>query len=174
MNQHINLSRTVNEPFEIEIRLASSADTGRIDEINRQSWGGGITTHELLEARHGAINGRDWTTHISESVAAHLKQADVTTFVAEHDSQVVGFAAGQIKSEGPSDIGVVSYNAVDPAFRGHGVGTALIKHVMAYLKTKGARALTVVTLEEDQAACRIYERLGFQRLTRLVYFSKDC
>lgn len=156
------------------IRLATPDDTEAIAEINRRGWHGGLTTHECLEARHGTINGRPWTEQITEAVAAHLAQSHVTTFVAEKDGQVIGYAAAEIKRQPTSDVGIVSYNAVHPDYRGQGVGTALIEHVMAYLREQGARVLTVVTLESDEPVRRIYERMGFQELTRLIYYSKDC
>jgi ribosomal protein S18 acetylase RimI-like enzyme len=70
-------------------------------------------------------------------------------------------------------VGTVSYNAVAPEFRGVGVGSALIQHVVDYLIAQGARVLNVVTLDDDTAALRLYERMGFRRLTSLVLLSRD-
>lgn len=155
------------------IRLASEGDRPAIDAINRRAWAGGLTTHELLERRHGPVEGRPWAEQITRAVATHLARPDVTTFVAERDGRVIGYAAAQIGHEPPSDLGTVSYNAVDPDYQGQGVGTALVEHVVAYLWEQGARVLTVVTLECDEPARRIYERLGFRELTRLIYYSRD-
>ena len=157
------------------IRPASHEDRDVIAEINRRAWSGGITTHELLERRHGPIDGRPWGEHIVDAVAIHLADPDVTAFVAEHEGQVVGYAAAQIKRQEPSpDIGIVSYNAVAPEHRGRGIGTALIGEVMGYLKEQGARVLAVWTLEADEPACHIYKRLGFKELTRFVYYTMEC
>lgn len=40
---------------------------------------------------------------------------------------------------------------------------------MEHLKEQGARVLAVWTLEADKLVRRIYERLGFEELTRFVY-----
>ena len=160
---------------EIFIRQARPEDRDAIAEINRRAWVGGITTHELLEQRHGLIDGRPWAEHIAGAVAAHLGEPDVTTFVAEQAGRVVGYAAAQIRREGrSSDVGVVSYNAVEPTHRGQGIGTALVEHVTEYLEEQGARVLAVWTLEADEPIRRIYERLGFKELTRFVYYTIDC
>ncbi len=156
------------------IRLATQGDHEAIGEINRRAWSGGITTHELLERRHGLVDGRSWTEHITDAVADSLRRPDVTTFVAEREGQVVGYATAQIKREGLiSDVGIVGYNAVHPNYRGRGIGTALCERVMSYLKEEEARVLAVWTLEVDEPARRIYERLGFKELTRFVYYSMD-
>jgi GNAT superfamily N-acetyltransferase len=156
------------------IRLAVEADQEAIAEINRHAWSGGITTYELLEQRHGPIDGKPWAEQIVEAAAAHLAQPHVTTFVAERDGQIVGYAAAEMKQvEPPADVGIVSYNAVDPGHQGRGIGTALVRRVVEHLKEQGARVLLVWTLEADEPACRIYERLGFKELTRFIYYSRD-
>jgi ribosomal protein S18 acetylase RimI-like enzyme len=160
-------------PIKPKIRMATQADAQAILDLNRRAWPG-YTTHELLEHRHGMLNGLPWAEHIANAVASHIRSKNVTTFVAEHQGRVIGYAAAQIKREGPSDIGTVGYNAVDPDYRQQGVGTALIQQAMKFLKEQGARVLTVVTLETDEPVRRIYERLGFKELTRLVYYSKEC
>ena len=158
---------------ELRIRQATEADADAIRDINKRAWPG-YTTHELLERRHGMLNGRPWAEHIASAVAANMRGRNVTTFVAEREGRVIGYATAQIAKDKPSDTGTVGYNAVDPDHRGRGVGTALIRHVVAFLEEKGARVLTVVTLEIDEPVRRIYERLGFKELTRLVYYSMDC
>ena len=117
------------------IRLATEDDFDAIWRINLRAWSGGITTHELLEQRHGLIDGCPWAERIADAAAVHLAGPDVTTFVAElapstgsgQTGRVVGYAAAEIKRGEPvSEIGIVSYNAVDPDYQGQGIGTALM------------------------------------------------
>jgi len=158
---------------DVRIRQAVEGDQEAIAAINRRAWSGGITTHELIEQRHGPIDGCSWIEHIVDAVAAHMRQPDATTFVAEQEGQIVGYAAAQMRKERPApDIGVISYNAVDPDYQGQGIGTALIQRVLSYLQEQGARVLAVWTLEADEPARRIYERLGFEELTRFVYYTR--
>ena len=167
------ISSAQSQPY--RIRPAVESDLDQIRAINRRAWSGGITTAELLEQRHGVVDGTPWIEHITNEVALHLARPDVTTFVAERGGKVVGYAAAQIKRAEPSsEVGILSYNAVDPDHRGQGIGTSLSRHATSYLKEQGARILVVWTLESDAPACRIYERQGFKELTRFVYYSVDC
>jgi GNAT superfamily N-acetyltransferase len=162
-----------NEEQGYRIRVATEDDQNAIDSINSRAWGGGITTNELIERRHGLIDGVSWVDRGRRDITTHLALPNVTTFVAEIEGQVVGYASAQIKrQEGAADIGIVSYNAVDPDYRGRGIGTALMRRVESYLKGEGVRVLAVWTLEADEPARRMYERMGFEELTRFVYYSR--
>jgi GNAT superfamily N-acetyltransferase len=132
---------------EFKIRQLSQEDLDAIKKINLGSWSG-FTTSELLE--------------------------DVTTFVAELEGRVVGYAAAQFEiKEDTSEVGIVSYNAVLPDARGFGIGSALIDKVIQHLKDQGARVLLVWTLEVGESARHIYEKIGFTELTRFVYYSME-
>ncbi len=160
-------------PRPFYIRPAIESDYDQIRAINRRAWTGGITTAELLEQRHGILDGTPWTEQITHDVAEHLARPDVTTFVAEREGRVLGYAAAQLRRQEPaSEVGIVSYNAVDPAYQGQGIGTTLIRHVARYLEEQGARVLLVWTLESGESARHIYEGLGFEELTRFVFYSK--
>jgi len=154
-------------------REARPADEEAVRRINLRAWSGN-TTHELLQRRHGVVGGRSWEEHIADAVGGQMQARGVTTFVAEQDGAVIGYAMAQMGSEKGSETGTVSYNAVDPDHRNRGVGTSLVSHAMDHLKGRGARVLTVVTLASDEPVRRIYERLGFGEVTRLVYYSKEC
>jgi [ribosomal protein S18]-alanine N-acetyltransferase len=51
--------------------------------------------------------------------------------------------------------------AIRPAFRGGGVGTALMRHVLAEAVRLGARRATLEVRAGNEPALRLYERLGF-------------
>lgn len=51
--------------------------------------------------------------------------------------------------------------AVAPAGRGHGVGTALVDHVLETARRRGHRAVVMSTQPNMVAARRIYDRAGF-------------
>jgi ribosomal protein S18 acetylase RimI-like enzyme len=54
--------------------------------------------------------------------------------------------------------------AVDPAARGRGVGTALLRRVLDDSRRRGRTGVVCSSLPEMRAAHRIYERLGFRRV----------
>lgn len=62
--------------------------------------------------------------------------------------------------------------AVLPQFRGRGLGTALMHHVIAEGRRLGARRATLEVRASNEAALRLYERLGFYvAATRKNYYS---
>jgi ribosomal-protein-alanine N-acetyltransferase len=62
--------------------------------------------------------------------------------------------------------------AVRAQFRGHGIGTALLRHVLVEAKQLGARRATLEVRASNDAARRLYERLGFYvAATRRNYYT---
>lgn len=62
--------------------------------------------------------------------------------------------------------------AVRPGFRGHGIGTTLMHHVLAEGKRLGARRATLEVRASNDGARRLYERLGFHvAATRPHYYT---
>jgi [ribosomal protein S18]-alanine N-acetyltransferase len=62
--------------------------------------------------------------------------------------------------------------AMRPRFRGQGIGTALLRHVLAEARRLGARRATLEVRASNERARRLYERLGFYIAgTRRNYYS---
>ena len=62
--------------------------------------------------------------------------------------------------------------AVRPRFRGGGIGTALLRHVLGEARHLGARRATLEVRASNEAARRLYERLGFYvAATRRHYYT---
>jgi ribosomal-protein-alanine N-acetyltransferase len=62
--------------------------------------------------------------------------------------------------------------AVRAQYRGHGIGTALLRHVLVQGKQLGARRATLEVRASNDAARRLYERLGFYvAATRRNYYT---
>ena len=63
--------------------------------------------------------------------------------------------------------------AVRPQFRGVGIGSALLRHALAEARQLGARRATLEVRASNDAARRLYERLGFYvAATRRNYYTK--
>lgn len=80
------------------------------------------------------------------------------TFVALHDSKIIGITTLGKKSE-YADIGLV---AVDAKFRGIGIGSDLIHFADNTAFELGYRIIKVVTQLQNKGACRLYEKCNFQ------------
>jgi ribosomal-protein-alanine N-acetyltransferase len=62
--------------------------------------------------------------------------------------------------------------AMRPAFRGRGIGTALLQRVFEEARTLGARRATLEVRASNDAARRLYERFGFYVAgTRRSYYT---
>ena len=62
--------------------------------------------------------------------------------------------------------------AVLPQFRGQGMGTTLMQHVLLEARRLGAKRATLEVRASNQAALRLYQRLGFYvAATRKYYYS---
>ena len=53
--------------------------------------------------------------------------------------------------------------AVDPAYRGMGIGTALLRKAEARARSMGKRTMSLGVIAENEGAIRLYERLGYRR-----------
>jgi ribosomal-protein-alanine N-acetyltransferase len=62
--------------------------------------------------------------------------------------------------------------AIRPQFRGRGIGTALMRHVLVEAGRLGARRATLEVRASNVEARRLYERLGFYvAATRRNYYT---
>ena len=52
---------------------------------------------------------------------------------------------------------------VQPGRRGRGVGSALLRHLLAEARKQGARRVTLLTDAHNERAQRLYSKLGFKR-----------
>jgi ribosomal protein S18 acetylase RimI-like enzyme len=84
-------------------------------------------------------------------------------FVAEADQQRLGMCVATPYGT----CGFLGELIVVPAQRGHGLGTHLMKHAIAYLQSRGCQS---IYLDGDLPAVPIYEKLGFRAVTRSLRF----
>jgi len=96
---------------------------------------------------------------------AHLaRQASVgdrrTWLIAESGDASIGVVQGRRRP--PSDLLVFSM-WVDPSYRRHGIGAALIEAVMDWSRTWGGNHVVLWVFAGNEAAIRFYQRLGFNQ-----------
>jgi ribosomal protein S18 acetylase RimI-like enzyme len=79
----------------------------------------------------------------------------------EPDAPVVGFATYRL--DPATGVGTIGNNAVDPAWQGRGIATALYEEVLARFRAAGMRVATVSTgLDAPHAPARAaYRKVGF-------------
>ncbi|SIR87377.1 GNAT family N-acetyltransferase [Natronorubrum thiooxidans] len=97
-----------------------------------------------------------------EILAAH--QVNDSLLVARIDDRPVGFASFTVEHgslELDATRGHLSNLYVDPAFRDHGIGTALLEAVEDALVDRGVEVLLLEVMADNEDARRFYDRHGY-------------
>lgn len=89
-----------------------------------------------------------------------LVREGVVFFVARYDGQLA--ACGGLKLFG-SEYAEVKRMFVRPAFRGFGLGKAILNHLAGYARERQVSVLRLETGIHQTEAIGLYERFGFQR-----------
>jgi RimJ/RimL family protein N-acetyltransferase len=93
-----------------------------------------------------------------------IRSDDAQVFVAEADGEIVGeLAAFGRTSTGPATIGMV----VAAAWRGRGVGTALMDACVAWARESGVHKLSLEVFPWNEPAIALYRKFGFVEEGRL-------
>lgn len=125
-------------PLQIKIRKMELTDIEAVVNVDR-------TAFDTL-----------WQISYSGLQAGLMKSAIAT--VAEVQSQIVGY---QI-STGSSTGGHLARLAVLPEFQGQGIGSAIIRDMLAQFGERGARKVSVNTQMGNLASLALYKKTGFQ------------
>jgi len=94
----------------------------------------------------------------------------VAFFVLRADGRPAG--CGGIKLVG-REYGELKRMFVRPEFRGAGFGEMLVEHLAAHALAHGIALLRLETGIHQQAAIRLYERLGFRRIPPFGPYTND-
>lgn len=101
--------------------------------------------------------------------------------VAFHDNRVMGTAMMRVNTYRYQNseclLGYLSDVAVHPDFQKQGLGRILSERAIAAAEKKGAEGVILFTSPENIAAYRLYQKLGFQDLTKqflLVWNQQEC
>jgi len=150
------------------IRDAGAGDRAAIEAVTLSAY-----------QQYGAVMPSDLWDRYRQNIVATLAAAPPKTqIVAEADGRIVGsvllYRAGTelVRPGGGSmtlALPEVRLLAVAPSARGQGIGVLLMGECVRRARESGAKALTLHTTDMMQAAMRLYERLGFQRMRELDF-----
>ncbi len=99
-----------------------------------------------------------------EEIAKKLLRDPDLFLVAEADGRIVGAVLGGYDGRR----GMVYHLAVDEAYRGQGIGLALMYELEARLAAKGCVKYYLLVSEENTVARAFYERFGFEEMPFLI------
>ena len=153
------------ETVSIRIRSASPDDAGSIARVHVDSWRttyAGIVPAEYLAGLSYRDREAIWNRALS------TEQTVGGSFVAETEgSDVIGFA-----TYGPEREGNKTYRGELYAiylledYQRMGLGRRLVSAVVQGLVVNGFSSILLWVLEENNPACRFYESLGGERVSR--------
>lgn len=99
----------------------------------------------------------------SAEFASFLSERDTPVYVAcDARRRIAGFALVRIAADEAELLTI----AVDPKWRGKGLGRALLQAAFADLLTSPARRMFLEVSEENAAAIKLYQRLGFTTIAQ--------
>jgi ribosomal-protein-alanine N-acetyltransferase len=69
-------------------------------------------------------------------------------------------------------VGIIDVQ-VELPYRAKGLGTYLMAQVLKHYRDNGLTLAEIQTMARNQAACRLYKRLGFQEVDRGVIYRAE-
>jgi ribosomal protein S18 acetylase RimI-like enzyme len=99
-------------------------------------------------------------------LADQMIRRDATVLVAEHDGQVVAYLFAAIEDASMKELrdeaGYIHDVMVDDSARRLGIAAALVEAATDWLRERGARRVLLWTAPRNEAAQRLFTRLGFR------------
>jgi ribosomal protein S18 acetylase RimI-like enzyme len=107
-----------------------------------------------------------------EATARFLQEEANHLVIGYVDAEPAGFVSGTeiVHPDQPDPELFLNELGVDAAFRGRGVGRALVENLWEIARSRGCRGMWVLTDDENEAACKTYAAAGGSRLGAEVVF----
>ena len=139
------------------LREAGPADSQSIDEITVEAWQTcfrGAVSDDLLDAQQAGQRGAYFRTHLPS-------EPPYLTVVAVDDDDVIGYVhVGPCRDEDSACRAEIWGLYVSPRRHRKGVGTALMRRAMGWIRSGGLSEATLWTLRDVPATRRFYEAVG--------------
>jgi ribosomal protein S18 acetylase RimI-like enzyme len=145
------------------IRRATEADAPALGRL------GGLLlrTHFDFDRKRFMAPGDDPEAGYASFLRWQMSEDDVVIFVAAQEGTVVGYVYAGLEPLSWKELreacGFIHDVIVDARGRRTGIATALVEAAAAWLKERGAPRVMLWTAEPNEAAQRLFERLGFRR-----------
>lgn len=151
----------------MNIRPFQPGDLDRIQQITVESFEG-VSIDRNIEQLFGPVGDTDWKQRKARDLAADCEVHPAGVFVAEEDGVMAGYITTRVDAF--SRIGRIPNLAVDPAFRGRGIGSDLIAFALQWLREQGMELAKIETLEQNERGQALYPRFGFREVARQIHF----
>lgn len=115
----------------------------------------------------GAPSSARWpfTTLSKKYRRQNIRSKNGYLVLVEVNGKPIGFFQGWVgpaqQWRHPERIAELSLMYIEKKYRGRGIGTRLIKDFLTWAKKRGAKQLTLVVVEKNAVAKRLYKQFGF-------------
>jgi ribosomal protein S18 acetylase RimI-like enzyme len=145
------------------IRRATEADAPALGRLGALL----LRAHYGFDAQRFMRPGRNPEVGYGSFLVSQLADADVAVFVAEQHEGVIGYVYAGLEPRSWKELrdacGFIHDVAVVETGRRSGVATALIETAVAWLHGRGAPRVVLWSADRNEAAQRLFQRLGFRR-----------
>lgn len=104
-----------------------------------------------------------------EGIVKYLNRNPNTCFVAREGEKLIG----GILSGHDGRRGYIYHTAISNEYRGQGIGSTLLEHVLEALKDEGITKVALLVFEDNEIGNTFWERKGFQARRDVVYRNKE-
>jgi ribosomal protein S18 acetylase RimI-like enzyme len=126
-----------------------------------------MRAHYEFDSHRFMAPGDDPSGGYAWFLGTQLGDRDVVVLVAERDGAVVGYVYAGLEPQSWKELreaaGFIHDIVIDEAGRRHGVASALMEAAMAWLRERGAPRVMLWTADQNEAAQRLFQKLGFRR-----------
>ncbi len=147
----------------LHIRDARASDRKAIKEVT-------LSAYQEYATVMPPAHWQEYRKNIVDTLA-DIESAE--QIVAEENGEILGTVLlyPQTKTKEPNgktkiEVPYIRLLAVVPSARGRGIGQALMQECIRRAHQSGAKVIELHTTDMMQAAMRLYERMGFKRLSK--------
>ncbi len=140
------------------MRRALMADLDRILEIEQLSFP--VPWPREYLAQHLGDDGFVVLEHEGRVVGYTVIGIKIPSFLARLERRTRALLSGEDPQE-PPPVGHILNIAVDPAYRGRGLGKRLLEYALDYCRQVGAERVELEVRTSNSAAIALYQKYGF-------------
>ncbi len=149
------------------IRTYRPDDLPRVCDITVAGFEG-VSIDRNIERDFGPVAGKDWRERKAREITLDCAAQPDGVFVAEAGGEVIGYITTRLDRH--AGIGRIPNLAVDERHRRQGVGAALIRHAVAWMRAEGMAMAKIETLEQNARGQSLYPQLGFREVARQIHY----
>ena len=145
------------------VRPATTHDADALGELGALM----VHTHHMLDSHRFMAPGAHTEEGYARFLTSQLDRDDRVVFVAQRKGEVLGYVYATLEERSWRDLrdacGYIDDILVRDTARQGGVASALMEAATEWLRAHGAPRVVLMTATANEAAQRLFTRLGFRR-----------